>query len=101
MNADVFGMLREDDFYIDMSCLLGLVEVDTSAPLFDPKSLFSFNLKVQGQKYIKWSPIIRNLPKIKIITFKHAVLRCGELLYKIADRGYFFFRWLALARVAS
>jgi len=52
MNSDVFGMLTQEDFYIDTSCLIGLAEVDTSPPLFDPKSWFSFNLKVRGQTYI-------------------------------------------------
>ena len=52
MNSDVFGMLAQEDFYIDTSCLLGLVDVDTGPPLFDPKSWFSFNLKVCGQTYI-------------------------------------------------
>jgi len=52
MNADVFAMLREGDFYIDTSCLLGLVEVDTSPPLFKPKSLFNYNfLKARGHIY--------------------------------------------------
>ena len=35
MDADVFEMLSDGDFYVDTSCLLGLVEVDTSPPMFD------------------------------------------------------------------
>ena len=42
MDANMFEILSDDHFYIDASCLLGLVEVDTSAPIFDNlgKSIF-------------------------------------------------------------
>ena len=33
-NADVFTMLQDEGFYIDASCLLGLVEIQPAPPKF-------------------------------------------------------------------
>ena len=58
MDSDVFGMLNEEGFYMDTSCLLGLVEVDTSVPpLFYPKDLLDWFKDCGKNKYsiVQWS----------------------------------------------